>query len=151
MINGSVSKVVKNYGTVCYPVRVYNLLCDPFYTLGSSRNDALCLEIYLPFSLHKNDNGSTFRSTNCSKQRISNPWLFVIHSSPLVIKQQTNRISKSMNTDTFPLFISSLIFLGSLKQAHYLCLYMQYEKSGIWNSLLRAIGASECGTIIIFM
>ena len=37
----------------CEKTRHYNLLYDPFYTLGSSRNYALCLQIYLPFSLHK--------------------------------------------------------------------------------------------------
>ena len=37
----------------CEKTRHYNLLCDPFYTLGSIRNYALCSQIYLPFSLHK--------------------------------------------------------------------------------------------------
>ena len=42
----------------CEKTRHYNLLYDPFYTLGSSRNYALCSQIYVPFSLHKNYNGS---------------------------------------------------------------------------------------------
>ena len=44
----------------CEKTRHYNLLYDPFYTLASSRNYALCSQIYLPFSLHKNYNGSMY-------------------------------------------------------------------------------------------
>ena len=48
---------VQNYDTVCYPVTVNNLLCK---TLDSGRKCCgIFSEIYLPFLLHKNYNGST--------------------------------------------------------------------------------------------
>ena len=46
-------KCVQNYSTVCYPVRVYNLLC----MIHSILRAVVGTHIYLPFSLHKHYNG----------------------------------------------------------------------------------------------